>query len=104
MIVREFIKGVLIIELALYFVFLIQLATYLIVAITVLLSRLVNFRRAKRKSDEEYEFRGLFILGCRTLASSIFSGVAVLCGAKALMLSSNLPILAMLPVCSRACL
>jgi hypothetical protein len=76
------------------------LATYLIVGITVLLVRLINFRRAKRKPEEQYKLWELFIIGSRTFASSGVAGVAMLSGAKALMLYSNLPVLAMLPVCS----
>jgi len=37
-------------------------------------------------------------MGCRTLSSSVFAGAAMLCGAKALMLFENLPVLAMMPV------
>jgi hypothetical protein len=64
----------------------------------------MDFRGAKRKPEEEYKFLDVFVLGCRTLASSIFSGAAMLSGAKALMLYSNLPVLAMLPVCLLASL
>jgi len=78
---------------------LIQLAAYLIVAIVVLLVRLRNFRHAKRKSEDgAYTLWEWFVMGCRTLSSSVFAGAAMLCGAKALMLFENLPVLAMMPV------
>ena len=39
----------------------------------------------------------------RTLVGSAFAGPATLCAVKALMLYSNLPVLAMLPVCFEIC-
>jgi hypothetical protein len=39
-------------------------------------------------------------MGSRNLASSAFTGPAILYGVKALMLYENLPVLAMLPVSS----
>jgi len=83
---------------AFYFTFLVQLAAYIIVAITVLLARAKNFRPARRK-EETYSWGETFIFMARTIVSSAFAGPATLCAVKALMLFSNLPVLAMLPVC-----
>ena len=83
---------------AFYYTFLVQLAAYIIVAVTVLLVRLKNFRRAKRKPEEQYNWWELFVMGLRIIVSSCFAGPATLYGVKALMLYSNLPVLAMLPV------
>jgi amino acid transporter len=84
---------------AFYYTFLVQLAAYIIVAITVLLVRLIkNFRRAKRKPEEQYNWWEWFVMGLRIIVSSCFAGPATLYGVKALMLYSNLPVLAMLPV------
>ena len=84
--------------LAFYFTFLLQLAAYIIVAITVLLVRAKDFRGARRKEDEKYTWGETFIFLARTLVSSAFAGPATLCAVKALMLYDNLPVLAMLPV------
>ena len=83
---------------AFYYTFLVQLAAYIIVTITVLLVRLKNFPRAKRKPEEQYSWWEWFVMGLRIIVSSCFAGPATLYGVKALMLYSNVPVLAMLPV------
>jgi amino acid transporter len=75
------------------------LVAYIIVAVTALLVRLKDFRRAKRKPEEQFKWWELFVMGLRIIVSSCFTGPATLCAVKALMLYSNLPVLAMLPVC-----
>ena len=62
--------------------------------------RAKNFRRAKRKPEEQYKVWELLVMGSRILVSSAFTGPAILYGAKALMRYENLPVLAMLPVSS----
>ncbi|PMD37693.1 hypothetical protein L207DRAFT_568614 [Hyaloscypha variabilis F] len=86
-----------------YFTFLLQLAAYIIVAITVLLVRAKDFRGARRKEDEKYTWGETFIFLARTLVSSAFAGPATLCAVKALMLYDNLPVLAMFPILTYAC-
>jgi hypothetical protein len=67
----------------------------------VLFIKLKNFRKPRRKGEsEERKFTILqkLVLGVRLCVSAATSAVAVLCGAKALMLYENLGVFAMLPV------
>lgn len=78
---------------------LLQLTAYSVVAITVIVLKIKNCGKAKRKDGGgKLSWFETFGLGCRVMVSSTFSGAATLCGAKALHLYSNLPVLAMLPV------
>lgn len=80
--------------------FLIQLVAYVVVAITVVVLRVRSFRRGKRKGEEEsYLVWERAVVATRMLLSSYILGFAALCGVKALMLYSSLPVIAMLPVC-----
>ena len=82
---------------------LLQITASCSVAVVVLFIKLKNFRKPKRKSEnEEQKFTVLqkLVIGIRLFVSASISAVAVLCGAEALMLYENLGVFAMLPVSS----
>ena len=81
---------------------LLQITAYCAVAATVLVVRLRNFRKSKRKAPEErYTWFEIFVIGSGILIPSAVAAVATLCSARALMLYHSLPVLAMLPVSGR---
>ncbi|CAG8972128.1 hypothetical protein HYALB_00008133 [Hymenoscyphus albidus] len=83
----------------LYLLFSLQIATYALVAITVLVVQVHKLRQPKAKIDEDgYTMRERVIVGVRLLVSACFSAVAIICAAEALMLYNNLTVLAMLPI------
>ena len=66
----------------------------------MLFVKLKNFRKPKRKSENEggqFTKLQMVAIGVRLCVSASFSAVAVLCGAEALMLYENLGVFAMLP-------
>jgi hypothetical protein len=93
---------VLISDEAFYFTLLLQITAYSAVAVVLLLIKLKNFRKPKRKSEgdeeERYSIGKKFVVGSRICVSAGLSATGMLFGAKALMLYDNLAVLAMLPV------
>jgi hypothetical protein len=67
----------------------------------LLLIKLKNFRKPKRKSEgdeERFSIGKKFVIGVRICVSAALSATGMLFAAKALMLYDNLAVLAMLPV------
>ncbi|TVY81636.1 hypothetical protein LSUE1_G007519, partial [Lachnellula suecica] len=89
-----------------YFVSMLQITAYCLVGFVVLLVKLKNFRRPKLKVDETVEKFSILqklAIGARLGVSSFLAAVAMLFGAKALVLYENLCILAMLPIFTYVC-
>jgi len=88
-------------NLAFYFTLLLQSTAYGAVAVVLLLIKVKNYRKSKRKSEKDEESFSIgkkFVVGARICVSAVLSAVGMLFGAKALMLYDNLAVLAMLPV------
>jgi hypothetical protein len=85
---------------AICLVLLIQVATYLGVALTLLFVRLREIRRPKRKcvSERPYTWFEDLVILLRLLFHFILSTAATICGAEALQHYTTLPVLAILPV------
>ncbi|RDL36457.1 uncharacterized protein BP5553_05809 [Venustampulla echinocandica] len=87
-----------------YLVFLLQLAAYCSVAVVAVLLQLRRFRRSKQKDEGgKYTVSEILILAVRLSISACFSALAMLCGAKAVMLYNNLYVLVMLPILTYVC-
>ena len=85
---------------AVYYVLLVQLGAYAIVAVVVLLLRLKNSWGPEEKPQDEYKWCEYLLIGFRILLSSTTASFAMLSGAWALLRFPNLPLLVMLPVSS----
>ncbi|KAF4633768.1 hypothetical protein G7Y89_g4341 [Cudoniella acicularis] len=82
-----------------YFTLLLQITAYCSVAVIVLVIKLIDFRKTKRKSlDETYTIVEVLIVGLRLCISACSSAVAILCAAEALMLYDNLFLLSLLSI------
>jgi hypothetical protein len=68
------------------------------VVVALLAITIINWRKPKRRSDEEYTLHERLIIGGRVLISAWFTAVAMMLSIAALNVYNNLSILAMLPV------
>jgi hypothetical protein len=68
------------------------------VVVALLAITIINWRKPKGRSDEEYTLHERLIIGGRVLISAWFTAVAMMLSIAALNVYNNLSILAMLPV------